>query len=188
MDRKSPKFEYDTLCREIKVPEPTRPSPCKTSDTIIASGFNLAVPAGQVMKAVDHPGCIKLYDVFEDRDKCYLVQELASGGELFDRVIANGAFSEKDAASLVKQLFEAVGYLHSCGICHRDLKPENLLMKSADQTSHYYNVLKLADFGLSTFQAGMSQNVVRSVHDTADPSHCPVCLGTVVRGTGPRKL
>jgi len=128
MEKKSSKFEYDTLCREIKV-----------------------------MKAVDHPHCIKLYDVFEDKEKCYLVQELASGGELFERVIANGAFSEKDAASLIKQLFEAVGYLHSSGIVHRDLKPENLLMKSGDAASPHYNILKLADFGLSTFQAEMTQ-------------------------------
>jgi len=108
----------------------------------------------QVMRKVEHPGCIKLYDVYEDKKSVFLIQELASGGELFDRVIDHGAYCEQDAARLFKQLMEAVAYLHSMGVAHRDLKPENVLMKSADRKSPEYDVVKLADFGLSTFKAG----------------------------------
>ncbi|KAJ1476459.1 kinase-like domain-containing protein [Baffinella frigidus] len=169
MEKKSSKFEYDTLGRNdtwaaaavvVVVVVGATPTACvqRRRDRQCAAPARVGCC---VMKAVDHPHCIKLYDVFEDKEKCYLVQELASGGELFERVIANGAFSEKDAASLIKQLFEAVGYLHSSGIVHRDLKPENLLMKSGDAASPHYNILKLADFGLSTFQAEMTQATVR---------------------------
>mmetsp|Transcript_68672 Transcript_68672/g.143297 ORF Transcript_68672/g.143297 Transcript_68672/m.143297 type:complete len:407 (+) Transcript_68672:163-1383(+) len=124
LDRKSSEFDYDGLRLEI-----------------------------EVMRKVDHPGCVKLFDVFEDKKHVYLIQELASGGELFDRVSENGAYSEADAATLFKQVMEAVAHLHSMGICHRDLKPENVLMKSDDRNSSAYNVVKLADFGLSTFKA-----------------------------------
>ena len=77
----------------------------------------------------------------------------ATGGELFDRVVETGSFSEKDACFMIKQVIEACAYLHSIGICHRDLKPENLLMLSEDKDSPDYKVVKIADFGLSSLSA-----------------------------------
>ena len=77
----------------------------------------------------------------------------ATGGELFDRVVESGSFSEKDACFMIKQVIEACAYLHSIGICHRDLKPENVLMLSSDENSPDYKVVKIADFGLSSLSA-----------------------------------
>lgn len=61
---------------------------------------------------VDHPGCIRLHDVFEDHKMVYLVEDIAAGGELFDRIVEMGYFSEKNASQYVKQIFLAISYLH----------------------------------------------------------------------------
>ncbi|XP_031465774.1 calcium/calmodulin-dependent protein kinase type IV isoform X2 [Phasianus colchicus] len=70
---------------------------------------------------------IKLKEIFETPTDISLVLELVTGGELFDRIVEKGYYSERDAADAVKQILEAVAYLHANGIVHRDLKPENLL-------------------------------------------------------------
>ncbi|EGV91838.1 Calcium/calmodulin-dependent protein kinase type IV, partial [Cricetulus griseus] len=70
---------------------------------------------------------IKLKEIFETPIEISLVLELVTGGELFDRIVEKGYYSERDAADAVKQILEAVAYLHENGIVHRDLKPENLL-------------------------------------------------------------
>eukprot|EP00921_Rhytidocystis_pertsovi_P015571 GHVQ01024763.1.p1 GENE.GHVQ01024763.1~~GHVQ01024763.1.p1 ORF type:complete len:591 (-),score=80.89 GHVQ01024763.1:886-2658(-) len=98
-----------------------------------------------IMKSLDHPNIIKLFETFEDHRNIYLVMELSQGGELFDRIIEEGRFTEKDGARLMKQIFSAVHYLHSNHIMHRDLKPENFLFLSKSRDSP----LKIIDFGLS---------------------------------------
>mmetsp|Transcript_16625 Transcript_16625/g.39793 ORF Transcript_16625/g.39793 Transcript_16625/m.39793 type:complete len:503 (+) Transcript_16625:179-1687(+) len=112
----------------------------------------------QIMKKVDHPNCIKLHEVFDEKTKMYLVLDLVTGGELFDRIIARGHYSEKDAAHLLHDVVNAIGYLHSVGIVHRDLKPENLLYASNDESSPSYDVIKVADFGLAKVVNGMSDH------------------------------
>ncbi|KAF8820493.1 calcium-dependent protein kinase CDPK2B [Cardiosporidium cionae] len=98
-----------------------------------------------IMKALDHPNIIKLFQTYEDHRSIYLVMELCQGGELFDRIIEKGHFTEKHAAVLMKQIFSALHYLHSNNIMHRDLKPENFLfLHKSDDSS-----LKIIDFGLS---------------------------------------
>jgi len=99
----------------------------------------------QIMKKIDHPNVLKLYEVFEDEEQFYLVTELVSGKELFDKIVERGQYSEKDAANIVRQIISAVEYLHSIGIAHRDLKPENLLSAGDDEEE----VIKIADFGFS---------------------------------------
>lgn len=74
-----------------------------------------------IMKSLDHPNVIKLYETFEDNRYVYLVMELCTGGELFDRIIDAGNFTEKKAAHIVKQILACVTYLHSQGIAHRSL-------------------------------------------------------------------
>jgi len=96
-----------------------------------------------VMKKLQHPGIVSLYDVFEDDSSITMVLEYINGGELYDQIIDRGSFSEKDAISTVRQLLNALAYMHSNGVAHRDLKPENLLCASDSQT------VKIADFGLS---------------------------------------
>lgn len=100
-----------------------------------------------IMKIMDHPNIIKLFETFEDHHNIYLAMELCSGGELFERIISSGHFNEKEAAIVMQQILRAIFYLHEQHICHRDLKPENFLFQSKDPIEG--NVLKLIDFGLS---------------------------------------
>jgi calcium-dependent protein kinase len=98
-----------------------------------------------------HPNVVKLYDVFEDKRNVHIVMELCTGGELFDRIVARGHYSEKSAAQIIRAVVEVVAHCHTMGVVHRDLKPENFLLSSAGSASE----LKAIDFGLSAFfQAG----------------------------------
>ena len=100
------------------------------------------------MKFVDHPNIIKLFETFEDTRFIYLVMELCQGGELFDRIIAEGHFTEAQGAQIMKQILRCIFYLHSNGIMHRDLKPENFLFVEANDPIEK-STLKIIDFGLS---------------------------------------
>ncbi|OXG18040.1 Ca2+/calmodulin-dependent protein kinase [Cryptococcus neoformans Ze90-1] len=100
-----------------------------------------------VLKRVSagHKNIVQLHDFFETTHNLYLVFDLCTGGELFDRICAKGSYFEKDAANIVRTVTSAVKYLHDQGIVHRDLKPENILFKSKAEDAD----LMLADFGLS---------------------------------------
>ena len=81
----------------------------------------------EIMQQVAHPNIIQLRQVFENEKKyVYLVMELVTGGELFDRIVDKSQYSERDAAVLTRKMVDALKYLHSKGIAHRDLKPENV--------------------------------------------------------------
>jgi len=99
------------------------------------------------MRLMDHPHIIRLYEVFEDEHKVYLVMELCTGGELFDRIVKKGHFGEREAAIVLEQVLRAVHYMHKIDVSHRDLKPENFLFETRQPTE--INNLKLIDFGLS---------------------------------------
>jgi calcium-dependent protein kinase len=86
-----------------------------------------------------------LYETYEDKRNVYLVFEVCSGGELFDRIINEGHFSEVAAKNLFSQITKSLLYCHKHGICHRDLKPENFLFATTEADSP----LKVIDFGLS---------------------------------------
>ncbi|KAK4042550.1 kinase-like domain-containing protein [Parachaetomium inaequale] len=98
-----------------------------------------------MLQRLQHPHIVKFVDWFESRDKYYIVTELATGGELFDRICQQGKFTEKDASQTIKQVLGAVDYLHQNNVVHRDLKPENLLYLTKDLDSD----LVLADFGIA---------------------------------------
>lgn len=98
-----------------------------------------------ILKSLDHPNIIKLYETYQDEEKYYLIFELCKGGELFDTIIENGYFTEKEAKKLFKCIIKALHYCHKIGICHRDIKPENFMF--ADKTD--FESLKMIDFGLS---------------------------------------
>jgi len=108
-----------------------------------------------VMKSLDHPNIIKLHESFENKNTITLVMELCQGGELFDRIVEVGQFSERDGAVVMKQILSAVCYMHKSGVCHRDLKPENCLL-SADGPIDQ-STLKIIDFGIAkALKAGES--------------------------------
>ncbi|KAK1965673.1 Pkinase-domain-containing protein [Colletotrichum sublineola] len=95
-----------------------------------------------ILKLVDHPNVMKVYDIWENRSEIYLVLEYVEQGDLFDYINTNGRFSEEDAMFIFRQMMSALQYCHSFNICHRDLKPENILLKSG-------NKVKIADFGMA---------------------------------------
>ncbi|KAK3496959.1 putative MEK1 protein [Neurospora hispaniola] len=99
----------------------------------------------EMLQRLKHPHIVKFVDWFESRDKYYIVTQLATGGELFDRICEQGKFTEKDASQTIKQVLGAVNYLHENNVVHRDLKPENLLYLTRDADSD----LVLADFGIA---------------------------------------
>lgn len=93
------------------------------------------------------PNIVELKGAFEDKHSVHLIMELCAGGELFDRIIAKGHFTERAAASLLRTIVQIVHTCHSMGVIHRDLKPENFLLLNKDENSP----LKATDFGLSVF-------------------------------------
>jgi len=98
-----------------------------------------------ILKKVNHPNVISLKETVDTKNCLFIVTELVTGGELFDKIVELGSYSEANAATVIRKMVSAIDYLHSLGIVHRDLKPENLLLK--DDTS--ITDIKIADFGLS---------------------------------------
>ncbi|KAF8405795.1 hypothetical protein HHK36_007872 [Tetracentron sinense] len=95
----------------------------------------------------EHPNVVRIKGTYEDYVFVHLVMELCAGGELFDRIVQKGHYSERKAAQLLKTIVGVVESCHSLGVMHRDLKPENFLFSSADEDA----ALKATDFGLSVF-------------------------------------
>lgn len=93
------------------------------------------------------PNIVELKGAYEDKHSVHLVMELCAGGELFDRIIAKGHYTERAAASLLRTIVQIVHTCHSMGVIHRDLKPENFLLLNKDENAP----LKATDFGLSVF-------------------------------------
>ncbi|KAK1792655.1 hypothetical protein P4O66_012591, partial [Electrophorus voltai] len=96
----------------------------------------------RIMKVLNHPNIVKLFEVIETDKTLYLIMEYASGGEVFDYLVAHGRMKEKEARAKFRQIVSAVQYCHQKRIVHRDLKAENLLL-DADMN------IKIADFGFS---------------------------------------
>ncbi|XP_045080364.1 serine/threonine-protein kinase MARK2-like isoform X3 [Coregonus clupeaformis] len=96
----------------------------------------------RIMKLLNHPNIVKLFEVIETEKTLYLIMEYASGGEVFDYLVAHGRMKEKEARAKFRQIVSAVQYCHQKCIVHRDLKAENLLL-DADMN------IKIADFGFS---------------------------------------
>jgi calcium-dependent protein kinase len=89
----------------------------------------------------------KKKSAYEDKNSVHVVMELCVGGQLFDRITAKGRYSERDAASICRQIVNIVHICHFMGVMHRDLKPENLLLSSEDDKA----TIIATDFGLSVF-------------------------------------
>jgi calcium-dependent protein kinase len=97
----------------------------------------------EILRKISHPNIINIYEIFEDRKKYYIITEFCEGGELFEQITKKGFYNELEAAKIIKQILQAVNYLHQLNIVHRDIKPENIML-----LSHTHNLdLKLIDFG-----------------------------------------
>ncbi|KAF7148277.1 hypothetical protein RHSIM_Rhsim03G0018400 [Rhododendron simsii] len=102
----------------------------------------------EIMKRLPpHPNIVSLKDTYEDDTAVHLVMELCEGGELFDRIVARGHYTERAAAVVTKTIVEVIVMCHKHGVMHRDLKPENFLFANKKETAP----LKAIDFGLSVF-------------------------------------
>ncbi|XP_068452800.1 caM kinase-like vesicle-associated, like isoform X2 [Clinocottus analis] len=103
-----------------------------------------------ILKLVTHPNILQLIDTFETRKEFFIIQELATGGDVFDWILDQGNYTERDASNVIRQVLEAVAYLHSLNIVHRNLKLENLMY----YTENNHNKVVLRDFYLSRFENG----------------------------------
>ncbi|XP_075925843.1 serine/threonine-protein kinase H1-like [Petromyzon marinus] len=122
-----------------------QPYAIKLVETSATEGREACACELAVLRRVRHPNVVQLIEVFETPTRTYLVMELATGGELFDRILARGSFTERDAARALSMLLEGARYLHALGIAHRDLKPENLLYYHPGADSRLF----ITDFGLA---------------------------------------
>jgi len=101
-----------------------------------------------ILKLIQHPHVIQLYEIIETPRQLYLIMEYCSGGELFDHIVASGRVREREACRFFHQILAGVEQIHRTNVVHRDLKPENLLLDD-------HRNIKIVDFGLSnTFQDG----------------------------------
>jgi calcium-dependent protein kinase len=98
-----------------------------------------------ILKDLDHPNILKLFELYQDENNYYLITEYCNGGELFEKIKNMNSFTEKMAAEYMKQILSAVVYCHTKNIVHRDLKPENLLLDSKKPNAS----IKVIDFGTS---------------------------------------
>lgn len=110
-----------------------------------------------IMQNISHDNLIRLYDVYEDPARVYLVMEKCTGGELFVRIQQKNTYSEKDAAAVLAHLARGIEALHKQKIAHCDLKPENCLFLNDDEDSP----LKIIDFGMSKYSSGTDITGIR---------------------------
>ncbi|PFH57995.1 hypothetical protein XA68_14306 [Ophiocordyceps unilateralis] len=95
-----------------------------------------------ILKLIEHPNIMKLYDIWENRSEIYLILEYIDQGDLFTFINSKGRLSEEVAMYFFRQMISAITYCHSFNVCHRDLKPENILITADLQ-------IKIADFGMA---------------------------------------
>ena len=100
-----------------------------------------------ILRSMDHPGILKIFEFYSSKQNYSIVTELCPGGELFQQIIDKGPFSEKYSAYVMYQIFSAVNYCHKMHIVHRDLKPENILIVEKDAEG--LPLIKICDFGTS---------------------------------------
>lgn len=112
-----------------------------------------------LMKQLKHPHIVQLREVMQTQNHIYLVLELVTGGELFDKIVSSKRLSEDIARRYFQQLVMAVRCCHQAGVAHRDLKPENLLLDGNDN-------IKISDFGLSNLQPNGQADLLQTVCGT----------------------
>lgn len=121
-----------------------------------------------------HPHLCSLHEHFDSRDSYYVILDYIGGGELFDHLINNGAYSELDASRLVREVASALNFLHGIGVVHADLKPENILLTT---TRRGDSMVKLADFGcaqvITQSDIAFGEEEIRPIYGAPTPAYCP---------------
>lgn len=156
----------------------------------------------EILRTMDHPNIIKLFEVFEHNGFLYVVTEYCSGGELFEYVRSNNRLTEKTISFIMKQIFSAVKYMHEKRIVHRDLKPENIVLEFKNMKGSKCDAppIKIIDFGTAvkleknylTDKVGSPYYVAPDVLDhkyneKCDLWSCGVILYTLLSGSPPFK-
>ena len=122
---------------------------CKELEKGNLTDYETLMSEIDILIKLDHPNIIKLYEIYETDKYIYLIMELCTGGELFNRIIRKTEnreiFNEREAANIFRQMMSAIAYCHSKKVAHRDLKPENLLLLDESPNSP----IKVIDFGMS---------------------------------------
>jgi Protein kinase domain len=118
-----------------------------------------------------HPNINGLRDMYEDHKYYYLILDLVSGGEMFEHLVSQGAYSEADAARLMHEVASALAFLHGVGVVHCDLKPENLLLSTKNRLD---GTIKMIDFGCAVLTADTND-------DDDDPNNSGSEVATTIR-------
>ena len=152
----------------------------------------------EVLKSLDHPNIIKVFEFFTSEKYIFIINELCTGGELFDKIVENKYFTESVACNIMKQILSAIICCHDKGIIHRDLKPENILIESKNEKDKKFFHIKVIDFGTSeiftknklTEQIGTSFYIApevlkNSYNEKCDLWSCGVILYILLCGSPP---
>ena len=129
-----------------------------------------------IMKLIEHPNIMRLYDVWETSTELYLILEYVEGGELFDYICENGRLSTSEALGCFQQIIAAVDYCHHFNIAHRDLKPENLLLDG-------HKNIRVADFGMAAWQKSSSTGMLKTACGSPHYAAPEVIAGTPYNGS-----
>ncbi|TFK71355.1 Pkinase-domain-containing protein [Pluteus cervinus] len=129
-----------------------------------------------VMKLINHPNIMRLFDVWETSTELYLVLEYIQGGELFEHLCNKGRLSTSEALNYFQQIISAVDYCHQFNICHRDLKPENILLDKD------FNI-KIADFGMAAWLASSEGGLLETSCGSPHYAAPEIISGNPYRGS-----
>jgi len=164
LKKKMPKKKQTDLLQRQMQPSKSDTTTTTTSNTAEQEAIQ---EEATLLQSLSHPYIVQMYDLHVDQRYVYIVMELVEGGDLLDRIVSHGCYSERGARQIMRRLLSALVYLHSQRIVHRDLKPENILVppllisavkegvvcanssKATTTTTSNTMVIKITDFGLA---------------------------------------